>query len=275
MTLETAPTQFVEAAGTRFAYRRLGLRDGTPLICLQHFSGTMDSWDPAVVNTLAEGRPVIVFDNNGLGKSSGATPDSVAQMAVDAGSFISALGFTTVDLLGYSLGGMIAQILAAEHPKLIRKVLLVGTAPQGGEEHLMEVLKEAQAHKEAPDPRLPLFFTSSAASQAAGLAFLKRASARTVDRDPESGDAIMAQQVKALIGWCATKDPENGILRSIEQPVLVVSGSNDTMLPDRNAYLMFKHLNNAQLILYPDAGHGALFQYPARFVSHAALFLAE
>jgi pimeloyl-ACP methyl ester carboxylesterase len=157
MTLETAPTGFVEAAGTRFAYRRLGLRDGPPLVCLQHFSGTMDSWDPAVVNALAEGRPEIVFDNKGLGKSSGATPDSIAQTAADAESFISALGFTTVDLLGYSLGGMIAQILAAERSKLIRKVLLVGTAPQGGEEHLMRVLKEAQSHKEAPTLGFPSF----------------------------------------------------------------------------------------------------------------------
>lgn len=152
MTLETTPTEFVEGAGTRFAYRRLGAREGTPLVCLQHFSGTMDAWDPQVVNALAETRPVIVFDNTGLGKSSGATPDNVAQMATDAESFISALGLTTVDLLGYSLGGMIAQLLASQHPKLVRKVLLVGTAPQGGEEHLMEVLKEAQSHKEAPDP---------------------------------------------------------------------------------------------------------------------------
>jgi pimeloyl-ACP methyl ester carboxylesterase len=275
MTLETAPTEFVEAAGTRFAYRRLGPRDAAPLVCLQHFSGTMDAWDPAVVDALAEDRRVIVFDNTGLGKSSGTTPDNVAQMAADAESFISALGFTKVDLLGYSLGGMIAQVLAAERPKLVRKVLLVGTAPRGGEEHLMEVLKEAQSHKEAPDPRLPLFFTPSAASQAAGLAFLKRANTRPVDRDPDSGQAIMAQQAKALVGWCATKDPDNKILGAIDQPVLVVSGSNDTMLPDNNAYLMFKHLKNAQLILYPDAGHGALFQYPERFVSHAALFLAE
>jgi pimeloyl-ACP methyl ester carboxylesterase len=122
---------------------------------------------------------------------------------------------------------------------------------------------------------LPLFFTLSAASQAAGLAFLKRASARTVDRDPESGEGIMRQQAKAITGWCATKDPGNKILASIDQPVLIVSGSKDTMLPDSNAYFMFKHLKNAQLILYPDAGHGALFQYPERFVSHAALFLGE
>src|SRR5271156_5454865 len=256
MTLETAPTEFLNTAGTNFAYRCLGPAEGTPLVCLQHFSGTMDSWDPAVVNALAERRPVIVFDNTGLGKSSGTTPDTVARMAVDANNFISALGLDTVDLLGYSLGGMVAQVLAAEHPNLVRKLLLVGTAHQGGEEHLMAVVKEAQSHKEAPDPRLPLFFTPSAASQTAGLAFLKRASARTQDRDPDSGQEIMGQQAKALIGWCATKDPDNRILKAIGQPVLIVSGSDDTMLPDYNAYFMFKHLKNAQLILYPDAGHG-------------------
>jgi len=198
----------------------------------------MDSWDPAVVNALAEHCPVIVFDNTGVGKSSGTTPDGVAQMAADAESFISALGFATVNLLGFSIGGMIAQVLAAEHPKLVRKALLVGTAPQGGEQNLREVLKEARAHKDVPDTRLPLFFTSSAASQAAGLAFLKRASARTVDRDPESGEAIMAQQAKAVAAWCATKDPDNKILGRIDQPALIVSGSNDTMLPDSDAYFM-------------------------------------
>src|SRR5579862_8983478 len=138
MTLETAPTEFAEAAGTRFAHRRLGPSSGTPLICLQHFSGTIDDWDPAVVNALAASRPVIVFDNTGLGKSSSTTPDNVAEMAADARSFIAAFGFTTVDLLGFSLGGMIAQVLAAEHPKFVRKALLVGTAPQGGEENLKE-----------------------------------------------------------------------------------------------------------------------------------------
>jgi pimeloyl-ACP methyl ester carboxylesterase len=275
VTLETAPTEFVEAGGIRFAYRWLGAREGTPLVCLQHFSGTMDAWDPAVINALAESRPVVVFDNTGLGKSSGSTPDSVTQMAADALGYLQALSLTKVDLLGYSLGGMVAQVLAARHAALVRKALLVGTAPRGGEEHLMEVVQEAQTHKEAPDPRLPLFFTSSAASQAAGRAFLKRASARTADRDPDSGQEIMGQQAKALIGWCATKDPVNEILGAIDQPILVVSGSHDAMLPDANAYAMFKHLKDAQLILYPDAGHGALFQYPERFVAHTLQFLDE
>jgi pimeloyl-ACP methyl ester carboxylesterase len=275
ISLETAPTEFIEASGIKFAYRRLGPREGIPMILLQHFTGTMDSWDPAVVNGLAGSRPVIVFDNSGVGRSSGTTPDNVAQMTADAEQFIAALGFAKIDLLGYSLGGFVAQSLAAKHSGLVRNLILVGTAPQGGEEHLLKVLKEAFSHKEAPDTRLPLFFTSSAASQAAGLAFLKRASVRTVDRDPESGTAVSDPQAKALIGWCASKDPGNATLKAIHQPVLVVSGSDDTMLPDGNAYFLFKHLKNAQLILYPDSGHGALFQYSTLFVDHVLLFLND
>jgi pimeloyl-ACP methyl ester carboxylesterase len=273
MSLENAPTEVIETSGIKFAYRRLGTREGTPLICLQHFTGTMDSWDPAVVNGLAESRPVIVFDNAGVGRSSGRTPDNVAQMATDAEQFIAALGIARVDLLGYSLGGFVAQVLGAKSSGLVRKMILVGTAPQGGEEHLLKVLGEAFSHTEAPDVRLPLFFTSSAESQTAGRAFLKRASVRTMDRDPDRGKAVSDPQAKALINWCASKDPEHSVLRAIDQPVLIVSGSDDTMLPDGNAYFMFKHLKNAQLILYPDSGHGALFQYPKLFVEHALLFL--
>lgn len=275
MSLETAPTEYVEATGVRFAYRRLGKSKGTPLIFLQHFTGTMDSWDPAVANGLAESRPVIVFNNTGVGTSTGVTPDNVAQMAADAEQFIAALGFAQVDLLGFSLGGFVAQLLAANVPGLVRKMILAGAAPQGGEEHLLKVVEEAFSHREAPDVRLPLFFTSSEASQAAGRAFLKRASVRTQNRDQESGQAISDPQAKALIDWCATRDPKHSILGAIDQPVLVLSGSDDTMLPDSNAYLMFKQLKNAQLILYPDAGHGALFQYCERFVDHAQLFLNE
>jgi pimeloyl-ACP methyl ester carboxylesterase len=273
LTLETAPTRYIEGGGIRFAYRQLGPSTGTPLVLLQHFSGNIDAWDPAVVNALAADRPVIAFDNAGVGRSTGHTPDNVAGMARDAVTFITQLGLPTVDLLGFSLGGLIAQLIAAEHGRLVRKVILVGTAPKGGEEHLLAVLQDAFSHTEAPDPRLPLFFTKSSASQSAGLAFLQRANVRTEDRDTESGSAVTDPQAKALITWCATPDPEHAILRAITQPALVVSGSHDTMLPADNAYAMFKALSNAQLIMYPDSGHGALFQYHALFVDHVRTFL--
>ena len=158
--LETAPAQFVEAGGIRFAYRSFANKSGAPLVFLQHFSGTMDDWDPAVVNGLAKDRPVVVVDNTGVGKSSGKTPDNVLQMAADAAQCLSALGLKHVDLLGFSLGGCVAQQLAVDHPALVRNIVLAGTAPPGGEAHLLKVLGEAFSH-EASDPKLYLFFTQS------------------------------------------------------------------------------------------------------------------
>ncbi len=272
-TLETSPTLYVEGGGIRFAYRQLGPSTGTPLVLLQHFSGNIDAWDPAVVNALAVDRPVIAFDNAGVGRSTGQTPDNVAAMARDAVTFINLLGLPEVDLLGFSLGGCVAQQVAADNGRLVRKLILVGTAPKGGEEHLLAVLQEAFSKTDAPDPRLPLFFTPSSASQSAGLAFLKRAKTRAEDRDTDNGSAVTDPQAKALITWCATPDPEHAMLRAIKQPALVVSGSSDTMLPAENAYTMFKTMSNAHLMLYPDSGHGALFQHHEAFVSHVRTFL--
>ena len=272
-TLETTPTHYVEGHGISFAYRRLGPATGTPLVLLQHFSGNIDAWDPAVVNALATDRPVIAFDNAGVGRSTGQTPDNVAAMARDAVTFMKLLGLAEVDLLGFSLGGCVAQQIAAEHGRLVRKLILVATAPRGGEEHLLAVLQDAFSQTDAPDPRLPLFFTASPASRSSGLAFLNRTKLRQYDRDTDNGKAVTDPQAKALITWCATPDPEHAILHGIRQPALVVSGSHDTMLPANNAYVMFKELSNAQLILYPDSGHGALFQYHEMFVSHVRTFL--
>jgi len=272
-TLETSPTRYIEGRGIRFAYRRLGPSSGTPLVLLQHFSGNIDAWDPAVVNALASDRPVIAFDNAGVGRSTGQTPDNIAAMARDAVDFINLLGLSEVDLLGFSLGGCVAQEIAAEHGRLVRKLILVGTAPKGGEEHLLAVLHEAFSQTDAPDPRLPLFFTKSSASQASGLAFLKRTKLRKDDRDTDNGSAVTDPQAKALITWCATPDPGDTMLRAIRQPTFMASGSDDTMLRANNACAMFKALSNAYLVLYPDSGHGALFQHHKTFVSHVRTFL--
>ncbi|MBY3597864.1 alpha/beta fold hydrolase [Rhizobium bangladeshense] len=272
VSLETAPTEYLETGGIRFAYRRLGPDTGTPLILLQHFTGTIDSWDPAVVNGLATDRNIIVFDNAGVGASSGTVPDNVGQQAADAETFIRALGFDEVDLLGFSLGGFLAQIMASRVTLKVRKMIVAGSAPRGGEEHLLQVVEGAFA-KNARDVRLPLFFTPSKKSQLAGEAFVNRALARTQDRDPDSGEAISEPQARSIIAWCAEQDPDHGLLKAIKQPTLIVHGSDDTMFPSVNAYEMFKAMSDATLIIYPDSGHGALFQYAQTFVAHVKTFL--
>jgi pimeloyl-ACP methyl ester carboxylesterase len=271
--LETAPTKYIAANGIKFSYRALGPKSGIPLVFLQHFTGTMDSWDPAVINTLAKTRPVIVFNNRGVGATDGVVADSIAQMTADAYTFIQALGYKQVDLLGFSMGGFVAQELAATHPELVHKVILAGTTHQGGGNNLMKVLGEAFSRENAPDPRDYLFFSPTDAGKKAGGEFLSRVYARTKDRDPESGKAIADAHGKALIVWTSTPDTEYKTLKSIHQPVLVVTGNNDTMLNTEGSITMFNQLKNAQLVLYPDANHGSIFQHHATFVNTANYFL--
>lgn len=273
--LETATTKFVEANGVKFSYRTLGPKSGTPLVFLQHFTGNMDAWDPAVVNALAKNRPVVVFNNRGVGSTNGVVADNIAQMTSDAYAFIQALGYKQVDLLGFSMGGFVAQELAAEHPDLIRKVILTGTTHQGGGNNLMKVLGEAFSRANAPDPRDYLFFSQSDAGKQAAAAFLSRVYARKEGRDPESGKEIADAHGKALIVWTSTPDPEFKTLKAIQQPVLVVTGSNDTMLPTEGSITLFKQLKNAQLVLYPDSNHGSIFQYHDSFVNTAEFFLSH
>jgi pimeloyl-ACP methyl ester carboxylesterase len=272
--LETAPNKFVEANGVKFSYRQFGASVGTPLVFLQHFTGTNDYWDPLVVNQLAEGRPVIVFNYRGVGLSSGQVADNVHAMTEDAAAFIQALGYKQVDILGFSLGGFVAQELAAQHPGLVRKVVLAGTSNKGGGDHLLQVLGEAFSQKDSPDPRLYLFFTQSEASQRSGREFIQRSAARK-ERDPESGKEIADAQAKALITWANTPDPENTLLKSIKQPALIVQGSNDTMLDTANSVTLFNNISNAQLVLFPDSGHGSIFQHHAAFVNVVNQFLTQ
>jgi len=273
----TAETRFVEADGIRFAYRRLGRRDGVPLVLLQHFTGTMDTWDPDVVDGLAVACPVILFDNAGVSRSSGTTPTNVRDMARHALAFIRALGLEQVDLLGFSLGGFVAQILAAEHPDLVRRVILAGTGPEGGEgiANLPQVLEQAQQHS-PEELRLFLFFSWSGAGQAKGRAFIERQARRTVDRDPPSGEQTVGAQFQAIVAWGSGSSADGAArLRRITQPVLVVNGKADIMVPTGNSYYLFHELPNARVVLYPDSGHGALFQYADLFVQEALALLGD
>jgi pimeloyl-ACP methyl ester carboxylesterase len=203
-THHTAPTQFIEAIAIRFAYRRFGKSDGVPLVFNQHLLGNLDSWDPAVTDGLAQGREVLLFNNAGVASSSGEVPHTFAEMAKNAGAFIDALGLTQVDILGFSIGSMIAQNIAMQRPELVRKLVIVGSGPRNGDS--MPLTPESQVIFETqyvnPDDFwINGFFTQSPESLAAGQAFLKRRDARTVDRDTAPNDSVQPAQFAAFREW--------------------------------------------------------------------------
>ena len=272
---ETTPTRFVPVREVRFAYRRFGNPAGTPLVLLQHFRGSLDNWDPALLNGFARDRTVITFDNAGVGFSSGGVPDTVAAMAQDALNFLDALGLTQVDLLGFSLGGYIAQHLTLQHPRRVRRLILAGTGPSKGEgtQDLDQTVLEAASGPSSRNGLLRLFFEPTETSQAAGAAFWERLQTRTGERDPFLvGPGVQAQRT-ALTRWDQGEDAAYPQLRELTHPVLVAGGSHDVIIPTVNAYVLAQRLPNAQLILYPDSGHGVLFQHHTLFAQHAALFL--
>jgi pimeloyl-ACP methyl ester carboxylesterase len=276
-TATTAQTQFLEAEGVRFAYRRFNKGTGMPLVFTNHFMGNLDTVDPAVIDGLAASRDVIVFDSAGVGSSTGEPKSTIADIAADAATFISALGLAQVDVLGHSMGGHVAQWLTYTHPALVRRAILIGTAPRGG---VPGEPTEGAAGFFAAGPNrndegwLPIFFGPSETSQAAGRGYVKRIGGRA-QRDIPFSDTAVASYGAARVEWGTQGEHVQDYLASIHQPVLVVNGSHDIVIPTINSYTLQQKLPNAKLLIYPDSGHGPHFQYPADFVAEALRFLDQ
>jgi pimeloyl-ACP methyl ester carboxylesterase len=269
-----APTRTVTAGGVEFAYRELGPNAGTPVIFLTHLAANLDNWDPRVVDGIAAKHHVIAFDNRGVGASSGKVPDTIEAMANDAVAFIRALGFDRVDLLGFSMGGMIAQVIALQEPRLVRRLILTGTGPAGGEgiDKVTRIsnLDVGRALLTFRDPKTYLFFTRTANGKRSAKEFLARLKERTANRDKAMSLFGYRAQLKAIHRW-GRQDPAD--LSVIEQPALVANGDHDRMVPSSNSRDLAQRLPHSDLVLYPDAGHGGIFQYHDEFVATALTFL--
>ncbi|WP_020558416.1 alpha/beta fold hydrolase [Thiofilum flexile] len=275
----TVPTHFIEVGGDKFAYRRWGntLSNQPPLFLVPHFRAGMDHWDPQLTDGLAEGREVILYNGRGIASSSGVPRNRIEDMADDIALVIQALGLQQVDLLGFSIGGVQVQEVALRHPQLVRKLLLLGTGLRGGDPRMEPKVLEVASHPVPTiDDFLYLFFGRSENAKQAGRAFWERRHQR-IDQDPPSSAAVAQAQMEAFAIYLQPLSGENlyAFLNAMTQPTLILNGVNDIMIPTINSWHLAQNIPNAQLLIYPDAGHGAQFQYPERFLKHAIQFLEE
>jgi pimeloyl-ACP methyl ester carboxylesterase len=269
-----APARTVSVGGVTYAYRELGPKGGIPVVFFVHLAATLDNWDPRIIDPIAKNRHVIAFDNLGAGASTGKVPGTVEEMAEDAVTFIRALGFDKIDIFSFSLGGMIAQALVLKHPELVRKLVLTGTGPKGGKDMdkvvgvtYWDILRAAITHS---DPKEFLFFNRNAAGKLAGKAFVKRLEERTVDRDKKMKITAFQIQLKAIQRW-GRGTPDD--LSKITQPTLIANGDHDRMVPSVLSEDLHQRIKDSKLVIYPDSGHGAIFQYHKEFAPLVVEFL--
>jgi pimeloyl-ACP methyl ester carboxylesterase len=272
----TAPARTITTGGVTYAYRELGPKVGIPVVFFVHLAATLDNWDPRIIDPIAENHHVIAFDNRGVGASTGEVPDSVEAMADDAYTFIRALGFDTIDIFSFSLGGMVAQALVVKHPDLVRKLILTGTGPQGGKGidkvagvTYWDILRATLTRS---DPKEFLFFNRNATGKPAAKAFVKRLQERTVDPDKPISIKAFQTQLKAIKKW-GRGTPDD--LSKISQPTLIANGDNDRMVPTPLSDDLHRRIKGSELIIYPDSGHGGIFQFHDKFAPAAAEFLTR
>lgn len=273
-THATAPTLHIEAQGVSFAYRRFGAAGAAPILLLQHFTGGLDHWDPSITDGLARYREVILVDYPGIGGSTGETPRTIEGMAQSIDDFVTALGLGKFDMLGFSIGGQVAQAFAKSRSDRVRRLILIGTSPRGGDPtpFQAEVVKRARGNAGLEEMAW-LFFGHSEAGKAAAASFWERRHARKDDVDPPSKAESITAQALAGRDWLEVRGERFADLKAITVPTLVANGTLDVMLPTINSFYLQQNIPNAQLIVYPDAGHAPHFQYPELFLSHARLFL--
>ncbi|SEB17309.1 MULTISPECIES: alpha/beta hydrolase [unclassified Mycobacterium] len=270
-----APSRTVTAGGTTYAYRELGPKGGIPVVFFVHLAATLDNWDPRIIDPIAKTRHVIAFDNKGVGASSGKVPGTIEEAADDAYTFITALGFKKIDVFSFSMGGMIAQDLVLKHPELVRRLVLTGTGPRGGKDMdkvagvtYWDMLRATLTRS---DPKEFLFFNRDAVGKRAGKQFVNRLKERTTDRDKDITIGALQTQLKAIKAYGRSRPSD---LSKITQPTLIANGDHDRMVPTVLSEDLHRRIAGSELIIYPNSGHGGIFQYHEQFAPIAASFLA-
>lgn len=272
----TTPTRTVTVGDTTYAYRELGPTGGIPVVFFVHLAANLDNWDPRIIDAIARNRHVVTFDNVGVGASTGTVPGSIEEMAADAHTFIAGMGFDRIDIFSFSMGGMIAQDLVLAHPGLVRRLVLTGTGPRGGRDMDKVVgttyLDILRATLTRSDPKEFLFFNRNATGKRAAKEFIGRLAERTTDRDRPISTKGFQTQLTAIrdFGRSAPSD-----LSKLNLPTLIANGDNDRMVPSILSADLHRRIEGSELVMYPDSGHGGIFQYHERFVPVAVEFLAS